>query len=94
MRKIIRNIVSTPAVATIKNICTGDMQNVDFQIFGDFDIAKAWRMAKRYVTNEDERVVDVRVGDTVTTRHAMTLDKFVENAEVVTEDTQPGLEAE
>lgn len=85
MRKIIRTITATPAVAYVKNICTGDVQSVEFQIIGDFDIAKAWRLAKRYTIDEDERVVDVQVGDTVTTRYAMSVDKFIENAQVVTE---------
>lgn len=85
MRNIVRTITATPAVASVKNICTGDVNSVAFQIFGDFDIAKAWRLAKRYAINEDERVVDVQVGDTVTTRYAMSADKFIENAQVVTE---------
>ena len=94
MRKIIRTITATPAVASIKNICTGDVQNVEFQIIGDFDIAKAWRMAKRYTINEDERVVDVQVGDTVTTRYAMNVEDFIANAEVILDDIQGEPEAE
>lgn len=88
MRNIVRTITATPATANIKNICTGDVNSVEFQIFGDFDIAKAWRMAKRYAINEDERVVDVQVGDTVTTRYAMSVEKFIENAHIVTEEPE------
>lgn len=88
MRNIVRTITATPAVAYVKNICTGDVNSVEFQVIGDFDIAKAWRMAKRYTTNEDERVVDVQVGDTVTTRYAMSVDKFIENAQIVSEEPE------
>lgn len=88
MRNIVRTITATPAVANIKSICTGDVNSVEFQIFGDFDIAKAWRMANRYAINEDERVVDVQVGDTVTTRYAMSVEKFIENAQIVTEELE------
>lgn len=88
MRKIIKTITATSAVAYIKDIYTGDVTSVEFQIIGDFDIAKAWRMAKRYAINENERVVDVKVGDTVTTRYAMSIEKFIENAQVVTEEPE------
>lgn len=88
MRNIVRTITATPAVANIKSIRTGDVNSVEFQIFGDFDIAKAWRMANRYAINEDERVVDVQVGDTVTTRYAMSVEKFIENAQIVTEELE------
>ena len=88
MRNIVRTITVTPAVANIKSIRTGDVNSVEFQIFGDFDIAKAWRMANRYAINEDERVVDVQVGDTVTTRYAMSVEKFIENAQIVTEELE------
>lgn len=85
MRKIVRTITSTPAVASIKNICTGDVQNVEFSIIGDFDIAKAWRLAKRYML-KGERVVDIQVGDTVTARYAMSVEDFIGNAEAITDD--------
>lgn len=88
MRKIIRTITATPVVAFIKNIYTGDVQNVEFQIIGDFDIAKAWRMAKRNTINENERVVDVRVGNTVTARYAMNVEEFIANAEVITDEPE------
>ena len=88
MRKIIKTITATSAVAYIKDICVGDVTSVEFQIIGDFDIAKAWRMAKRYAINKNERVVDVKVGDTVTTRYAMSIEKFIENAQVVTEEPE------
>lgn len=85
MRKIIRTITVTRVVAAIKNIVTGDVQEAGFPIFGEFDIAKAWRMAKRYV-NEDERVVDVQVECTNTARYAMSVEDFIGNAEVITDD--------
>lgn len=86
MRKIIRTITVTRVVAVVKNIITGDVQNVDFPVFGEFGIAKAWRMAKRYALNENERVVDVQVGDTNTAKYAMNVEDFIGNAEVITDD--------
>ena len=86
MRRIIRTITVTHVVATVKNITTGDVQNVDFLIFGEFNIAKAWRMAKRYAINENERVVDVQLGDTDTARYSMSIEDFIANADVVTYD--------
>lgn len=86
MRKIIRTITVTRVVAAIKNIITGDVQNVDFPVFGEFDTAKAWRTAKRYVTNDNERVVDVHVYCTNTARYAMSIEDFIGNAEVITDD--------
>lgn len=86
MRKIIRTITVTFVVAAIKDITTGDVQNVDFLIFGEFNIAKAWRMAKRYVTDDNGRVVDVHVSHTDTARYAMSVEDFIANAEVITDD--------
>ena len=86
MRKIIRTITVTRVLAMIKDITTGDVQNVDFLIFGEFNIAKAWRMAKRYVTNDNGRVVDVHVDYTNTARYAMSIEHFIGNAEVITDD--------
>ena len=84
MRRISRTITVTRVVATIKNITTGDVRNVDFLIFGEFNVAKAWRTAKRYVTNDNERVVDVQLGDTDTARYAMDIENFIVNADIVT----------
>lgn len=86
MRRIIRTITVTRVVAVIKDITTGDVQNVDFLIFGEFNIAKAWRMAKRYATNANERVVDVQIDYTNTARYAMGVEDFIGNAEVITDD--------
>lgn len=84
MRKITRTITVTCVVATIKNITTGDVRIVDFLIFGEFNVAKAWRTAKRYVTNDNERVVDVQLGDTGTARYSMSIEDFIANADIVT----------
>lgn len=84
MRRIIKTITVTRVVATIKNITTDDVRNVDFLIFGEFNVAKAWRTAKRYVTNDNERVVDVQLGDTDTARYAMDIENFIVNADIVT----------
>lgn len=86
MRRIVKTITVTRVVAAIKNITTGDVQNVGFMIFGECDVAKAWRMAKRYATNENERVVDVQVEYTNTARYAMSVEDFIGNAEVITDD--------
>lgn len=86
MRKIIRTITVTRVVAVIKNITTGDVQNVDFPVFGKFGIAKVWRMANRYAINENERVVDVQPGVSITARYAMSIEDFIGNAEVITDD--------
>ena len=86
MRRIIKTITVTRVVATIKNITTGDVRNVDFLIFGEFNVAKAWRTAKRYVTNDNERVVEVQLGDTDTARYSMSIEDFIANADVVTYD--------
>lgn len=84
MGRIIRTITVTRVVAVIKNITTGDVRNVDFLIFGEFNVAKAWRTAKRYLTNDNERVVDVQLGDTDTARYAMDIENFIVNADIVT----------
>lgn len=86
MRRISRTITVTRVLAMIKDITTGDVQSVDFLIFGEFNIAKAWRMAKRYATNENELVVDVQFGDTDTARYSMSIEDFIANADVVTYD--------
>lgn len=83
MSKIIRTITVTRVVAAIKDFSTGDVRNVDFLILGEFNVAKAWRTAKRYVTGENERVVYVQFGDTDTARYAMDIENFIANADIV-----------